>query len=409
MFPYSIGLWGNGKKNGIVMITSAVVFDHRGRAKKREEGPVEIRVTVDRKPYYVQTGVKILRQEFAGGSVVDRADADVLNERIRIIKERVMAAINECLANGTPIDMPSIRKKVWGSSMGDHSMLSWIEDQLPLLGLKEGTLKHYRTLLLRLREYELLTNWHDLTTENLYKWNAWLHNLKGWDGKLISDAAVYNYHKCLKALISRACRMGVVATNPYDRLRGEFKRGDRETVDYLTEEQMQKIQQLQLEPGSTLDKARDLFVFQMYTGLSYTDLMAFDIKNYRLEDGMWTTVAERIKTGVSYISRLLPPAVQVLEKYDYKLPHLDNSDYNRNLKGIGVAAGISVPLHSHMARHTFATWMLSQGISLDSVSVMVGHTNTVQTRRYAKTLAKTVRDDFDKVAEKLKTAISSQT
>lgn len=59
--------------------------------------------------------------------------------------------------------------------------------------------------------------------------------------------------------------------------------------------------------------------------------------------------------------------------------------------------------------HTFATWMLSQGISLDSVSVMVGHTNTVQTRRYAKTLAKTVRDDFDKVAEKLKTAISSQT
>lgn len=409
MFPYSIGLWGNGKKNGIVMITSAVVFDHRGRAKKREEGPVEIRVTVDRKPYYVQTGVKILRQEFAGGSVVDRADADVLNERIRIIKERVMASINECLANGAPIDMPTIRKRVWGSSMGDHSMLNWIEDQLPLLGLKEGTLKHYRTLLLRLREYELLTNWHDLTTENLYKWNAWLHNLKGWDGKLISDAAVYNYHKCLKALISRACRMGVVTTNPYDRLRGEFKRGDRETVDYLTEEQMQKIQQLQLEPGSTLDKARDLFVFQMYTGLSYTDLMAFDIRNYRLEDGMWTTVAERIKTGVSYISRLLPPAVQVLEKYDYKLPHLDNSDYNRNLKGIGVAAGISVPLHSHMARHTFATWMLSQGISLDSVSVMVGHTNTVQTRRYAKTLAKTVRDDFDKVAEKLKTAISSQT
>lgn len=391
------------------MITTSVVFDHRSRAKRGEEGPVEIRVTVDRKPYYVQTGVKILREEFAGGSVVDRADADVLNSRIRIIKERAMAAINECLANGTPIDIPTIRKRVWGSSMGDHSMLNWIEDQLPLLGLKEGTLKHYRTLLLRLREYELITNWHDLTTENIYKWNAWLHSLKGWDGKPISDAAVYNYHKCLKALISRACRMGVVTTNPYDRLRGEFRRGDRETVDYLTEDEMQRIQQLDLDPGSTLEKARDLFVFQMYTGLSYTDLMAFDIRNYRLEEGMWTTMAERIKTGVSYISRLLPPAVQVLEKYDYKLPHLDNSDYNRNLKGIGVAAGIAVPLHSHMARHTFATWMLSQGISLDSVSVMVGHTNTVQTRRYAKTLAKTVRDDFDKVAEKLKTAISSQT
>lgn len=402
MFPYSIGLWGNGKKNGIVMITSAVVFDHRGRAKKREEGPVEIRVTVDRKPYYVQTGVKILRQEFAGGSVVDRADADVLNERIRIIKERVMAAINEFLANGTPIDMPTIRKRVWGSSMGDHSMLNWIEDQLPLLGLKEGTMKHYRTLLLRLREYELLTNWHDLTTENLYKWNAWLHGLKGWDGKPISDAAVYNYHKCLKALISRACRMGIVTSNPYERLRGEFRRGDRETVEYLTEDEMQRIASLELVPGSQLEKARDLFVFQMWTGLAYSDAQNFDIRRYKLEDGVLTYVGERIKTGVNYVSRLLPPAVAILEKYGMQTPKIGNADYNHLLKGIGIAAGIHTPLHSHMARHSFATYMLNNDVSLDSVSVMLGHTNTVQTRRYAKTLAKTVKDDFDKIAEKMK-------
>ena len=390
-------------KNMTEMITDSVVFDHRGRAKKCE-GPVEIRITIDRKSYYFPTGVKILRKEFAAGSVVDRPDSDELNERIRIVRSKVLSAINECLKNDLPIDIGSIRKKVWCSSMGSHTMMEWIEKQLPLLGLRDGTLKHYRTLLMRLDEYGQMSSWHDLTTESIYRWDAWLHQLKGWDGKPISDGGVYTYHKCLKALIQRAVRMGVIQTNPYDRLRGEFKRGERETVDYLTEDEMKKIEGLVLEPGSPLEKARDLFVFQMYTGLSYSDLMAFDMKGYRMEDGMWTAQSERIKTGVPYICRLLPPAVRILEKYGYNLPKLDNSDYNRNLKGIGVAAGIAVPLHSHMARHTFATYMLNNGVSLDSVSVMVGHTNTVQTRRYAKTLARTVRDDFDKVAEKMKTA-----
>ena len=383
------------------MITSAIVFDHCGRAK-RGEGPVEVRVTIERKSYYFNTGVKILRKEFAAGSVINRPDSDDLNERIRIVRSKVVSAINEYLAKDLPVDIRAIKKRVWSSSMESHTMTDWIDSQMPLLGHREGTLKHYKTLLLRLKEYEQLENWHDLTTENIYKWDAWLHKLRGQDGKLISDGGVYNYHKCLKAMVQRAVRMGVIPMNPYDRLRGEFKRGDRETVDYLTEEEMKRIESLVLESGSPLEKARDLFVFQMYTGLSYSDLNAFEIRNYRQEDGMWTSVGARIKTGVSYISRLLPPAVKVLEKYGYKLPKLDNSDYNRNLKGIGVAAGIAVPLHSHMARHTFATYMLNNGVSLDSVSVMVGHTNTVQTRRYAKTLARTVKDDFDKVAEKLK-------
>ena len=383
------------------MITHSVVFDHRARAGKGQ-GPVEIRITIDRKSYYFGTGVKILRKEFAAGSVINRPDSDDLNERIWIVRSKVVSAINEYLAKDMPVDIKAIKKRVWSSSMESHTMTDWIDSQLPLLGHREGTLKHYKTLLLRLKEYEQLENWHDLTTENIYKWDAWLHKLRGRDGQPISDAAVYNYHKCLKAMVQRAVRIGVIPSNPYDRLRGEIKRGDRETVDYLTEEEMKRIESLVLEPGSPLEKARDLFVFQMYTGLSYSDLNAFDIRNYRQEDGMWTSVGARIKTGVSYISRLLPPAVKVLEKYGYKLPKLDNSDYNRNLKGIGVAAGISVPLHSHMARHTFATYMLNNGVSLDSVSVMVGHTNTVQTRRYAKTLARTVKDDFDKVAEKLK-------
>lgn len=386
------------------MITTSVVFDHRARTKKGNEGPVEIRISVDRKSYYIQTGVMVLHDEFVGGTVVDREDSDELNERIRILCKKVNAIVNEYLAKDMPLDMVTIRRRVFSGDVqrSGHAMIDWIAAQLPLLGHREGTMRHYQTLFLRLQQYEQLANWQDLSVENLYKWDAWLHQLRGWDGKTISDGGVYNYHKCMKAMVQRAVRMGVIATNPYDRLRGVFRRGDKETVEYLTEDEMQRIASLELVPGSQLDKARDLFVFQMWTGLAYSDAQNFDVRRYKLEDGVLTYVGERIKTGVNYVSRLLPPAVAILEKYGMQTPKIDNADYNHLLKGIGIAAGIHTPLHSHMARHSFATYMLNNDVSLDSVSVMLGHTNTVQTRRYAKTLAKTVKDDFDKIAEKMK-------
>jgi site-specific recombinase XerD len=105
---------------------------------------------------------------------------------------------------------------------------------------------------------------------------------------------------------------------------------------------------------------------------------------------------------VAYVSQLLPPAVRVLEKYDMKIPRIENHVYNRALKAIGIMAGIQMPLHSHLARHTFATWMLRNGAKIENVSRMLGHTNIRQTQRYAKVLAESVHDDFDMVAEKMK-------
>lgn len=383
------------------MITSAVVHDWRKRAKRNEEAQIEIRVTIDRKTNYIPTGIKVLKSEFLAGVVVDRPDADELNKRIGIIHKRAMQELNYCLDNGMEIDMATLKKRVWNGSSITTTMLDWIREQVGMLNVEVGTLRHYETLLLRLSEYGMLTRWQDLTVENLYKWDAWLHQLPGRNGQKIGDATVYNYHKCLKALIYRAVKMEIIQSNPYDKLRGEFKRGERDTVEYLTEAEMQRIEALDIPDGTALAVARDLFMFQMYTGLSYSDTQAFDFKNYRLEKGMWTSIQERIKTGVPFVSRLLPPVIRVLEKYKWRVPKMNNADYNRHLKGIGVAAGIHVKLHSHMARHTFATYMLANGVSLDSVSVMVGHTNTVQTRRYAKTLASTVRDDFDMIAAKL--------
>jgi integrase len=148
--------------------------------------------------------------------------------------------------------------------------------------------------------------------------------------------------------------------------------------------------------------ARDLFVFQMFTGLSYSDTQEFNIGNYKKVDGVWKHTGTRLKTGKPFVSQLLPPAVEVLERYNMQIPKIGNADYNHALKALGYAARIPTPLHSHLARHTFATYMLRNGVKIENLSKMLGHTNIIQTQRYAKVLAQSVHDEYEKINIKLK-------
>lgn len=395
------------------MITTKIIFDRRGQAKQRKEGIVEVRVTIDRKSIYISTGVHVHYNEWAAGRIVNRRDADVLNDRLAIIYEKVCQSVNESVKQGVKLDTKSVKHEVWKivESLSDEpTFIDWIEKQIPLLGVSDGTAKHYDPLVTRLTEWGRMTKWKDVTVENIANFDAWLHTLTkpmsdarrkaGAKPEKLSDGGIYNYHKCLKALLHRALSFGIIDRNPYDRLK--FKRGDRENVEYLTDEEMSRFEALILPKGSQLDVVHDLFIFQMYTGLPFSDMQAFDGSDYKWDGHAWRNVGERIKTGVAYVSQLLPPVVRVLEKYGWEIPQISNADYNRHLKTLGQMAGIKTRLHSHLARHTFATWMLRNGASIENVSKMLGHTNITQTQRYAKVQAVSVYDDFEKVADQMK-------
>lgn len=388
----------------ITKITNSIVWDHRGRVPDGGKGQLEIRVTIARKSYYFGTGIKCRRSEFVAGQIVNCPGARQLNDRLAIIYSKVLACVNACIESGSQIDTEGIRKMVWQTSESvndEPTLITWIEQQVPMLNLADGTKKHYHTLIARLIEYDKLRRWQDVTIENIYLWDAWLHQLKAQDGGRISDGGVFTYHKCLKALLNRAKDFGKISENPYVSLRGKFKRGEKESVEYLTEDEMRQFESIILPAGSMLDIAHDMFIFQMYTGLSFSDAQAFDISDYKWDGKRWVNNGERIKTGVPYVSSLLPPAVRVLEKYDMRVPRINNADYNHQLKALGLLAGIKTRLHSHLARHTFATYMLRNGAKIENVSRMLGHTNITQTQRYAKVLAQSVHDDFDMIAEKL--------
>ena len=399
------------------MITTAVVFDHRGRTKKNQRGPLEIRVTVNRKPYYINTGVRVLRAEYKHGVVVDRPDSKELNERLNIVGRKVEREINACIDKGEVIDVAEIRRRVLDvgdSRTSSTECLDWIEERIELMKatLSEGTIKHYKTLLNRLREYGNIRRWSDVTVDGIMKLDGWLHEYTmpltenqrkaGMEPRHIGDSGIYTYHKCLKKLLYIAEKVGKIQRNPYSLLHGEFKRGDRENVEYLTEAEMQAIINAEIQRGSHLDMVRDLFVVQMFTGMAYADLMKFEISRYREVEGKWIANAERVKTGVAFVGQLLPPVVEVLKKYGWTLPRMTNQVYNRSLKDVQIKAGITANLHSHLARHTFATFMLANGVKVENLQRMMGHTDIKMTQRYAKTLAQSVHSDFDMIEKKLK-------
>ena len=413
------------------MIRISLFFDHHKRTPKGEEGPVEVRVTVNKKPYYINTGVKVTQDRLVGNCIRDvrvkgadgivrtTEDADTLNERLTTIVRLVENEVNRCLDERKPLDVAEIRRKVYDLEVaGDDdapTLVAWIKEQIPMLNVVKNTRQKYMTLCRRLTEFGQITRWEHLSVEAIYKWDAWLRvqdnelttNQKaaGVEQAKLGDKAVESYHKGLRAMLNRALKMGKITANPYDRLRGEFVSSRRDVVEYLTEEQMRKVMDITPVPGSQVAMARDLFIFQMYTGLGYADTQIFDLSQYREVDGKWRFIGKRVKTGVPYVSMLLPPVVEVLKRNGWRVPRMNNQRYNQMLKAIGMVIGIE-RLHSHMGRHTFATWMLSNGSKIENVSKMLGHTDIKMTQRYAEVLAKDVYDDYDKAAEKL-TAMQS--
>lgn len=399
------------------MITTTIIYNHRQRIGKDGTAPVEVRIIVDRKSYYINTGVRVRPREWKFGMVVNRGDADTLNDRLRLMLERVDRQVNDCLYHGQQINAADIRKRVWAPDgrriiETGEDMLSWMDAEIRKLHVVKRTKDHYFVTLLALTESGIMRNWSDLTIENIHRWDDYLHSIKKHQTEAeikahkpveyIKQCTVRNYHKDIKALLARALNVGIIAANPYDRMKGEIKRGDKETVEFLTDEERERIENLTMTEGSTINTVRDMFLFQCYTGMAYSDMMAFRLEKCQKDGDKLTYSAPRIKTGVTFYISLLPKALDIVKKYGGKIPKVADQTCNANLKTIADITGITKKVTTHVGRHTFATWMLRQQVPMERVQKMLGHSSITQTQRYAKVLAEDVYGEFDRISKKEK-------
>lgn len=125
---------------------------------------------------------------------------------------------------------------------------------------------------------------------------------------------------------------------------------------------------------------------QVYTGLSYCDITSLTTDNIEIGvDGKQWIIINRHKTGERSAIPLLPIALEILQKYSYKLPYYSNQKFNEYLKDIAKECGIIKKLTTHIGRHTFATTIcLGHGIPIETVSKLLGHSSLVTTQIYAK-------------------------
>lgn len=393
------------------MINTAIIYNHSGVFSKDGTAPVEVRITINRRPYYINTGVRIRKKEWKFNKVVNRLDADDMNERVAAMLHRVDEIVSECIREHKAIDIKILRKRVWASDArrndSSDDMLVWCEAEIGKLGVAPGTAAHYRTSVARLVEYGQLKKWSDLSVEAIHRYDAWLHTVRqhrtdaekrlNMPAKYLRQATIRNHHKDFRALLSRAYKFGIIAENPYNRMRGDIKRGDEERIEFLTADERDRIEALTMNGDSMLATVRDIFIFQCYTGMAYSDAMAFSLDKCQQDGDKLTYSAQRVKTGVTFYIRVLPKALEIVQKYGGRLPNVADQTCNANLKTIANVTGITKRLTTHVGRHTFATWMLRSGVPLEHVQKMLGHRRITQTQRYAKLLASDVYEAFDLV------------
>ena len=206
--------------------------------------------------------------------------------------------------------------------------------------------------------------------------------------------------KFLKKLLNLAVANSYISYNPVNAYKVEREPVE---VDFLDEEELRKIINFDT-PLPRLERAKDMFLFGCFTGLSYIDIKTLTPEHFEKDSvGRIWIKKRRVKTGVLSRIPLLPIAKLILDKYkggEKLLPIQDPADINKYLKDIAILCDIKKRITFHTSRHTFAsTVTLANNISLEVVSKMLGHTNTRMTNHYAKLIDKCIGEQMDKLMD----------
>lgn len=370
--------------------TVRVLFDRKHVATKNKVGLVQLEVAFGRKRKFISTGVKVYKDQWNERvHVTNRIDMNGLNVRIQEAKGQIDDYINGLLEKGKQFDFDAFDRWLFAMNERKVSFIDWLAEQIDRrTDIQESSKRTQHNLVSRLREFGRIVSFDELTKANVMLFDDFLHD------KGLKQTSVFGYHKTLKTYIHEAMRRELIGTDPYSTLR--FDRGKGEWGRFLDKEELQRVEEAKM-PTESIARVRDLFLLQCFTGLSYSDLMAFDFTKVKTAYGQQIYTAERKKTGVQFTVPILPKTLAILERYGYELPKISNEQYNLRLKIMAEAAHIDKPLASHWGRRTCGMVLLNEGFSIEVVAKVLGHANIKTTQEaYARILDDTVAREFAK-------------
>lgn len=375
--------------------TLRFVFDRKHIATEKKKGLVQIEVTSEGKRKWIGTQVKVYPNQWDDRKKVIRSMESIqLNAILDSMMNNINEFISSLIKNNQPFDFEKLNYFLEKSNKS-VSYIDFVRMRIEeRTDIEESTRKQHRTLLKSLEDFGRINYIDDLTKQNIILYDDFLHK------QGISQPTVYNYHKRNKRYIHEAMKFELISDDPYNGL--TFERGKFDKRKYLTEQELYKMETCEIN-SQPIDRVRDLFLFQCYTGFAYSDFAKFDFeRDIENRNGKYIIADRRKKTNEDYYIVLLSPAMKILKKYNFKLPIISNQQYNIMLKIAAQYAKINKRITTHVARHTFAVFALNNGVSMEVVAKMLGHSNIKTTQIYAKVLNREVEKGFDLLEKKMR-------
>ncbi|MET3113199.1 site-specific recombinase XerD [Pedobacter sp. CG_S7] len=387
------------------MKTNFSLLFYLKRPKNYQKGPIPVymRITVDGKRSEVATSRECEPTEWsvgAGRAKGTREKVRSFNAYLDNLQTKVYDAC-EFLDNAdADITAESIKEVFMGKVEKPLMLLEIFAEHnrkvAALVGAEyaAGTLQRYETSLKHTKDFlewkykkpdmDIKRIDHDFVTN----YEFYLRT----ERKCANNSAV-KYIKNFKKIIRICLASGWITKDPFVNYKAKVKQVDRV---FLNQEELQSITD-KVFATNRIGQVRDIFLFSCYTGLAYADVKKLKrteiVKG--VDDGMWI-FTKRQKTSTPTRVPLLPAALSLLNKYkdhpvcsnnDTAFPVSSNQKMNAYLKEIADICSINKDLTFHIARHTFATTVtLLNGVPIESVSKMLGHTNIKTTQHYAKIL-----------------------
>lgn len=336
-------------------------------------------------------------------------EAQSLNNYLKAIKAKLYQKETELLERGFVITAELLRDAYFDKveSIKERSLFEIFEEhnqeQEKLIGNGVSKATHWVSVytIRLLREFVQ----QKYKREDLYLRELNLNFIQSFHSFLRIDKGMAQnsstkHLKLLKKIINLSVANSYMAFNPFSTYKVEREPVE---IDFLDEEELRKIINFDT-PLPRLERAKDMFLFGCFTGLSYIDIKTLTPEHFEKDSAgrIWIK-KRRVKTGVLSRIPLLPIAKLILDKYkggEKLLPIQDPADINKYLKDIAILCGINKRICFHTSRHTFAsTVTLANNISLEVVSKMLGHTNTRMTAHYAKLIDKCIGEQMDKLMD----------
>lgn len=373
-----------------------IIYNRYKKATSTTKASVELVITYDSKQKYISTGVMLYPNQWKKGIITNCPDALEISQTLDKLVKNVRQIILNMMNEGH-IDIFAIPDKLDEMNSPKMSFLDFCEERARIrkYGMTRDSQIRYERFLRFFRDWGKIKHFEDVTDSNILNYEEYLKD------KGLKDSSKWNnYHRFLNSFILDAIDAGYLTKNPYRWINVSRKREDS-LSKCLNIQEFNRIKTVNL-PTEKLSRVRDLFVFQTYTCLSYTDLSDFDYHAIQKIKGIDVYIGCRHKTTTPFTIPLLPTAISILEKYRGVLPIISNVKYNEYLKLVAQAAGVDKPISTHWARHTGATLLLNEGIPMEIVSKICGHSSIKITEQiYAKILDETVVEAIKEKATKL--------